>query len=210
MEPSIYKPSIYKGAGIYNSGAEGGGGGDQPPEGYENLEYVEFTGNFNASPTSENEIEYNDEICGIYSIPYSKVSDYCGFFKTEGTGSFDRSFIFSLNSSNWTFGGTNGGYADYSNGVSYPLPFRLEWSNKANELKLNEYSKTITPQTTTAKRRITQLCDNFSFPVYFFSLKVIKDSDEIRRFIPLKRIADNVKGIYEIYSQIFFTGNIKQ
>lgn len=27
MEPTIYKPSIYKGAGIYNNGAGGGGGG---------------------------------------------------------------------------------------------------------------------------------------------------------------------------------------
>jgi hypothetical protein len=27
MEPTIYKPSIYKGAGIYKVGAEGGGGG---------------------------------------------------------------------------------------------------------------------------------------------------------------------------------------
>jgi uncharacterized protein (TIGR02145 family) len=33
MEPTIYKPSIYKGAGIYKTGAEGGGGG--VPDGYE-------------------------------------------------------------------------------------------------------------------------------------------------------------------------------
>ena len=26
-KPTIYKPSIYKGAGIYKTGAEGGGGG---------------------------------------------------------------------------------------------------------------------------------------------------------------------------------------
>ena len=31
MEPTIYKPSIYKGTGIYKTGAEGGGGGI-PPE----------------------------------------------------------------------------------------------------------------------------------------------------------------------------------
>ena len=30
MEPTIYKPSIYKGAGIYKTGAEGGGGGGVP------------------------------------------------------------------------------------------------------------------------------------------------------------------------------------
>lgn len=28
MEPTIYKPSIYKGAGVYKTGAEGGGGDD--------------------------------------------------------------------------------------------------------------------------------------------------------------------------------------
>ena len=27
MEPTIYKPSIYKGAGVYKTGAAGGGGG---------------------------------------------------------------------------------------------------------------------------------------------------------------------------------------
>lgn len=31
MEPTIYKPSIYKGAGIYKTGAEGGGGGGGVP-----------------------------------------------------------------------------------------------------------------------------------------------------------------------------------
>lgn len=30
MEPTIYKPSIYKGAGVYKAGAEGGGGGVGP------------------------------------------------------------------------------------------------------------------------------------------------------------------------------------
>lgn len=38
MEPTIYKPSIYKGAGIYKSGAEGGGGG--LPDTYVQLLYL--------------------------------------------------------------------------------------------------------------------------------------------------------------------------
>ena len=53
MEPTIYKPSIYKGAGIYKAGAEGGGGGGSDlPEGYKRALgcksrgsiYLEFTG----------------------------------------------------------------------------------------------------------------------------------------------------------------------
>ena len=37
MEPTIYKPSIYKGAGIYNTGANGGGGGG---DNYKKMWYV--------------------------------------------------------------------------------------------------------------------------------------------------------------------------
>ena len=39
MEPTIYKPSIYKGAGIYKTGA-GGGGGEVIPEGYKKCSFV--------------------------------------------------------------------------------------------------------------------------------------------------------------------------
>ena len=41
MEPTIYKPSIYNGAGIYNNGAGGGGGGGDLPEGYKRVSYIE-------------------------------------------------------------------------------------------------------------------------------------------------------------------------
>lgn len=45
MEPTIYEPSIYKGAGIYKVGAQGGGGGggDLPDE-YQKLLYVYING----------------------------------------------------------------------------------------------------------------------------------------------------------------------
>ena len=42
METTIYKPSIYNGAGIYKIGAGGGGGGEKPlPDTYELLDYIE-------------------------------------------------------------------------------------------------------------------------------------------------------------------------
>ena len=49
MEPTIYKPSIYNGAGIYKTGAEGGaeGGGDLPDE-YEERMYIYNTSNGSA------------------------------------------------------------------------------------------------------------------------------------------------------------------
>lgn len=39
MEPTIYKPSIYKGAGIYKAGAEGGGGGGANVVNVDGIEY---------------------------------------------------------------------------------------------------------------------------------------------------------------------------
>ena len=45
MEPTIYKPSIYKGAGIYKIGADGGGGGGGDlPEGYTPAIYAKTNG----------------------------------------------------------------------------------------------------------------------------------------------------------------------
>ena len=45
MEPTIYKPSIYKGAGIYKNGDNGGGGGGGDlPEEYQKLLYVYING----------------------------------------------------------------------------------------------------------------------------------------------------------------------
>jgi hypothetical protein len=42
MEPTILKtPSIHKGAGIYNTGAEGGGGGGVLPQGFTRVSYIE-------------------------------------------------------------------------------------------------------------------------------------------------------------------------
>lgn len=45
MEPTIYKPSIYKGAGIYKTGTEGGGGGGGISD--KNVYSVFFANSFN-------------------------------------------------------------------------------------------------------------------------------------------------------------------
>lgn len=61
MEPTIYnKPSIYKGAGVYKTGAEGGGGG-----GDEILNYIDG---------SQNDLFY---ICsgGVGNYPQASITD---------------------------------------------------------------------------------------------------------------------------------------
>ena len=52
MEPTIYKPSIYKGAGIYKTGAAGGGGSQ-----YEILSYLTNSATGNNSGIEITEIE---------------------------------------------------------------------------------------------------------------------------------------------------------
>lgn len=61
MEPTIYKPSIYKGAGIYKAGGESGGGGGSSilPEGVEELESVGVV-NANVSVDFGTSITYTD------------------------------------------------------------------------------------------------------------------------------------------------------
>ena len=59
MEPIIYKPSIYKGAGIYKTGAEGGGGGGGGgflPDGYKKVSYIQTDGTANCVIELDNTI----------------------------------------------------------------------------------------------------------------------------------------------------------
>lgn len=76
MEPTIYKPSIYKGAGIYKTGEEGGGGG------------LKYNRNFTFSPYSQvisgmtldmenHTLTKNDSSRDIYlSIPNPHFENY--------------------------------------------------------------------------------------------------------------------------------------
>lgn len=103
MEPTIYKPSIYKGAGIYKTGAEGGGGGGGDlPEGYTPAIYAKtngaavsltFTGlqaNINDKFVLEVALKLTDQYRsfgfvayasgGKYAYPYVSVVDLSGFF----------------------------------------------------------------------------------------------------------------------------------
>ncbi len=78
MEPRIYKPSIYKGAGVYKTGAGGGGGGGGAvvpiPEEYTEIDYLQikpingysvkipFTGFLSSFANTDNRLELNFDI----------------------------------------------------------------------------------------------------------------------------------------------------
>lgn len=79
MEPTIYKPSIYKGAGIYKTVDAGGGGGGVPvPDGYKELMWI--TSDF---LTNGNDASYIDLGKGYntykYVMPFVDCSDFFNY-----------------------------------------------------------------------------------------------------------------------------------
>lgn len=70
MGPTIYKPSIYKGAGIYKTGAEGGGGGI----GEELFRITDIVAGFQANQGNNKTII--DKIRYDGSIPFIRNSDF--------------------------------------------------------------------------------------------------------------------------------------
>lgn len=75
MEPTIYKPSIYKGAGIYKTGAEGGGGGGDLPDAFEFLENKAIRWNSNSYNTPNFNIATCDNGGKIYIKIYQPNTD---------------------------------------------------------------------------------------------------------------------------------------
>lgn len=98
MEPTIYKPSIYKGSGIYKTGAEGGGGGGgiaciRCIKGYEGY-YIEIP--INCTNRSKFEVGFN--LCENWA------KDGLGIFAGLGTTYYPPVFLSdaSINSTNYS------------------------------------------------------------------------------------------------------------
>lgn len=89
MEPTIYKPSIYKGAGIYKTGAEGGG---QPQIygsvtiGNRNYKTIQYN---NKEWLAEN-LDYKFEGCLVGMVQIN--SPCCGYYNNDEDFSLDGSY----------------------------------------------------------------------------------------------------------------------
>ena len=84
MEPTIYKPSIYKGAGIYNIGGGGGGGGGIPPEVPE--EYLQGYAVDNPNGLGDANGLINIPVNNITSSDYIEVNLYPIHHNNDGEG----------------------------------------------------------------------------------------------------------------------------
>lgn len=99
MEPTIYKPSIYKGAGIYKTGAGGGGG-----EGYVYYDSIEpIADGFYKCVKVGNKLFMNEflqqPIYGAIVTPYGALYKYDALFNSDGT--MNGNFTSRPNTSGW-------------------------------------------------------------------------------------------------------------
>lgn len=201
------------------SGGGGGGGGVTPilPNTYKELLYGTFTGSFNVGESDDNYLNYNDEIEGEYYMP-TRNTPWTGrfyFFRTNtGTpyDSLSRQFEFYQYNSSSRFRATNSSYVSTYTLGNLPTPEIFHFKQNGVNCVINGNSFYTSPGTEN-NRKITSLASiegsfDWSFSMSICYLCCRKNGVEIKRFIPVERIADNVRGIYELYSGVFYSGNI--
>lgn len=202
MEPTIYKPSIYNGAGIYKAGAEGGG--DPPiPEEYKKLLFIKCTTNSGTPEISGGGmvINYNDKInLHCYFDSTINGQNYMYFFYTwefkqrslkfEGSGQrvFHR----------WNATTSNEQATNFTSGD-------LVIEAGANLNKINGVEYVNNTGTYDADKTLGRIF-HFALPqnCMAFSFKVLDNADNLKyNLVPVKRVADSVLGFYDTINKNF-------
>lgn len=217
MDPTIYKPSIYKGAGIYKAGAEGGGGVPELPPEYKKLMYVYINANYESwfryfySHNSKDKLNLQMEMC-LRDTFTSGSSSYEYYW--AGNESARYYVDFNNNRSYFKIGwGESGSYLN----TAYEAIERNKFVNisfyvdDTNTLIVNyngaQYTRSLTQKT-------ENLCV-FSYRDYYnyintklFSLTIYDgNTDKVKRqYIPVIRVADSVPGIYDLITGQFVRG----
>lgn len=112
-EPTIYKPSVYNGNGVYKNGASGGGGGGSVPEGWKEIFAIKQTGSIEGAPfaisakdsfiNTDFNIEYIIDISGIAT---DSTASYFVYNGNSWDGFYNGGMFSSANMLVW--GGKNG------------------------------------------------------------------------------------------------------
>lgn len=216
MKPTIYKPSIYKGAGIYKAGAEGGGGGGGDlPEGYISAIYARSNGSVTLDFTGLN-VNYNDKF--IIELDLKTVQQGSLGFRASNNslslypdiGVIDNLFFIPRYSYN---GGLTASvnWLNYSNGGLIKITCNKRYC--VIDCDASNYHRTIDRNTTAIDSIIDTIKlfawssggYNYPFDGTIYSLKVYdKDNpDKLNAdFVPCRN-ENNVLGFYEKISGQF-------
>lgn len=233
MEPTIYKPSIYKGAGIYKIGGEGGGGGGggDLPEGYEKRMYINSTDNGPCAISffSFGRIFYfSDKFEFIFSpgdiITDGTDADIEVFTRNQNIAwrsfsirNFKNEWMEAKFSSRYDTSVVDLKYYDTSKrNFGMPEIFKIE--NNADVLKLvvNNVSYTLYSYSTYGGEDPLYYFQLFYSDAQkapntkFYSLKIYEGNTDKLKFngVPCVRLSDNVPGVFDIVSNQFFTCSI--
>ena len=218
MKPTIYKPSIYKSAGIYKTVDGGGGGGGDLPEGYTPALYAKtkgvavslgFTGlqaNINDKFVLEAALKLTEQYRSFgfyaYAAGDKRLQPYVS--SVDISGSFIPGYHYNTGSS------TTGQRASYTNNNL----IKVTASKKNCKFNLIGYNRevnvpgalcddTILDGITLFKYKVSGI--NYDFEGTIYSLKVYDKDDPNKLnadFVPC-RDENNVLGFYEKVSGQF-------
>lgn len=211
MEPTIYKPSIYKGAGIYKTGAEGGGGG--LPDTYQELLYLRNKANAWVKIPAD---IYGWGVEMVFALnSYSSGNNIYEFFSHRG----DSNDILSI---------INGSNELAINNHTYTTTYTLSYLSNFEQVKIDikqNNSSTITGKinygsneinvngtsngrTTGTYITIFRGSDNpfgKSKRLDIYYLKVYDTNQELcLDLVPAKRTSDSVLGFYDKLTDNFY------
>lgn len=214
-EPTIYKPSIYNGAGIYKNGAAGGGGGGDLPAGYTRANYARSSGSVSLDFTDLN-VNYNDKYVielDLIKLQFGSLGFYVyggGMALNPNIGSVDNSFFIPRYSYK---GGTTSSvhWLDYSRGGLIKVTCNKKYCfidcDQANYHKTIDRGSNANDSIIDNLTLFSFVSSGISYPLNgtIYSLKIFdKDnSDKLNAdFIPC-RDENNILGFYEKISGQF-------
>lgn len=218
MEPTIYKPSIYKGAGIYKTGAEGGGGGGDLPEGFTPALYAKTNGVAVSLNFTGLQANINDKFVLEVALKLTEQYRSFGFYAYAPGGKHLQPYVSSVDLSGFFIPGynyntgdsTTGQWATYNNSNLIKVTsskknckFNLIGYNREVNVSGSLYDDVILDGITLFRYHISGFDYNFEGTIY--SLKVY-DKDNPNKlnadFVPC-RDENNILGFYEKISGQF-------
>lgn len=211
VQPTIYKPSVYNGNGIYKNGAGGGGGGGIVlPDNIKLLSALQYDNNSNTDGMSVNVNISNEDIFEFILIPTfgtNLQTIFSRYFEVEND---NRTFEFTTTTGypgNITINYYNGGlYKSQSISSSvtqYGMLLRLE----KDKLIVNGLSYAMANSFTQRNVVLKKIWARTGYGVstHPFIRFTIYDKDENKKFdfLPAKNTDENKVGVYELINGVF-------
>lgn len=221
MEPTIYKPSIYKGAGIYKTGAEGGGGGGYLPEGYKKFSFIRNKIEINSTSVSsyihiDKDLNNENKIIGFEAAVSLYNGEYASIFRSLNNTGCD--FIiqnqYGSIAAQFNNGNITTGLTIFSDNVGSIIGAGIY-----NDFFKNLYSKSdnlipgIYESSQTGGFLIGGARYNKATPAKAFNLSrffVYDKSNEnfLIDCVPAKKDENGQIGLFDIVDKIFYTADI--